>query len=321
MLRVPSLPLDYLEYTNSEWNDFTEVLESNNLMPYIREKLLISSPSLYKMLNLKTNDRKKISNRNIGLYKYFMRATTRPTPFGLFAGVSLGEFSNEQVSNLQIDCTKYKKDVKINTLWVCQLIQKLESDDVILKSLKVRFNKNCYISGDRLKNPYYSNGGNISTINDAVQENNIKFTPLIQLIMNTSKSFISFADLSLAIQNTYGHVIYEKIYDTLKMLVENEYLITELRLPNYCEDRLGHVLNILQPIQLQSAKEIFNSLNEIRTLLSFYQESDVPYESERLLNEIYLKMSKIVETKNYLEINKGLSVSQNKLPINIQRKL
>lgn len=319
MVRVPSLPLEYLQCFMNDTHNIKEIVESNDLMGFIRESLLISSPSLYKTIDQETKERKKLNSRNIGLYKYLTRATTRPTPFGLFAGVGLGKFSEAGKTKMIIDGNRYNKDVKIDTLWLCNVIGMLETDDEILNKLQVRFNRNCYISGDRLKNPYYSNNGSIATAGNFVQENNIRFTQLIDLIMNSSESFIGFNELTTLIVRAYEGIEIKKVHEILKMLIKNEYLITELRLPTFCEDGLTHILNILEKAEVNDERVV--KLKEIKEAIVYYQKIRNPIDGERLLKDIYFRMRSIFEAKNYLEVNKGISMKEHFLPKVIQDDL
>lgn len=108
----------------------------------------------------------------------------------------------------------------------------------------------------------------------------------------------------------------ELIDRTLLQLIENEYLITNLRIPAYCDDGLGHVIKILK--DNSHVKEFVVKLTEIEVLLKEYCKVENKSET---LEVIYDKMQSIHKSRNYLEINKGLVLEKNYLAHKIKDKL
>ena len=203
MIRAPTLPIDsYLELF--EFNDIkdniSKFISDEDNYNFLNEGLIVASKSLHKSFNSDMKSKKKEKSYNLSLLKYIIRASTRPTPYGLFAGVALGKFSDlEMEDNIVIDKNKCIRDVKVDTYWICHLIHELEKDHNILSKLSLQFNTICYKYGDRFKNPYFANHGGIDNLKDYVQENNIKHSPLIDIIKENSRSFIPYEDLKYRI--------------------------------------------------------------------------------------------------------------------------
>ena len=63
------------------------------------EALYLSTPTFYdeyqKHLHEPLVNSKELKKLNISLYKYKTRASNRCTPFGLFAGLSIGNWQNQ----------------------------------------------------------------------------------------------------------------------------------------------------------------------------------------------------------------------------------
>lgn len=160
MVRVPSLPVKiFRDFHKTNGNISDYISENEDVMNFMKESVLLSSKSLYNSLNNPPTEKKKIKNYKLGLLKYFTRASTRPTPYGLFAGVGLGSFSDK--TKIIVDENEFKRDIKVDTYWICHVIHDLESDMKIASQLKLKFNPICFISRDRVKNPYFSNHGDI----------------------------------------------------------------------------------------------------------------------------------------------------------------
>ena len=88
----------------------------------------------------------------LSLAKYLIRLCTRPTPYGLFAGVSLGTYdekNNITVSNVKEHIKKARPDME----WIYGIIKLAENNPEIRNKIKVRFNDFTYVNGNRLEKP------------------------------------------------------------------------------------------------------------------------------------------------------------------------
>lgn len=315
MVRVPALSLKtFFEFSTSKCNIIDYISKDIYLNNFIEESLLISSRSLYQSLKNPSTSEKKIRNLNSGILNYMIRASTRPTPFGLLAGVGLGEFSNQ--TEIVMNQKEYIKDVKIDTQWMAHVIHEFESDINVVSQLKVKFNPICYLWGKRLKNPYFSNHGAPKEDKEKVEENDIQYTGLIELIRGKTEKFIPFLEIKNIIKAAYKDAPEELINRTLLQLIENEYLITNLRIPAYCDNALGHVINELK--DNEHVSELVDKLKEIEMLLEQYCKVE---NKSKMIEMIYDKMQSIYKSKNYLEVNKGLILNKNCLADKIKKEL
>ena len=161
MIRTPSLPVNiFSDFLRFEGNGIEDFIRQNNLSNFMDKSILVSSRELYKAKGRKVQSNKKTRAKELSLLKYFTRSATRATPYGLFAGVALGEFSRDiHIDKLVVDEKRVTIECKADNSWLFHLIYTLENDPVVYPQLQLRFNRNCYVSGDRLKNPHYSNHG------------------------------------------------------------------------------------------------------------------------------------------------------------------
>lgn len=97
--------------------------------PIFREKISIASPALVEMMDIymKTPEQlsdKKLIGLNISIMKYLARSKERTTPFGLFSGVGIGCFSeNEKFPYLKV---KNEKKINVDSEWLFGLIEHME---------------------------------------------------------------------------------------------------------------------------------------------------------------------------------------------------
>lgn len=323
MIRTPTLPIEiFLELL--KYNDLKEgiskFVRDKDMYSFLDESFLVSTKALQMALNSDIKDKKKEKSFHLSLLKYITRASTRPTPYGLFASVGLGEFVDyEEEDTIIIDESKCIRDAKVDTYWICHLIHELEKNYDVLSNLQLQFNTICYRYGDRMKNPYFSNHGSIDNLISYVEENNIRYSPLIDIVKENSISFIPYQDLKLKLCEQYKGIPEHVVDNTLSMLVENEYLLTNLRIPAYCNDSLEHVIRKLG--NNKKVGGIVNNLKELKRLIAVYNKSTTSTEDVRIVENIYEIMERLYKTKDYLEVNRGLVLEKNKLPISLKEKI
>ncbi|NEZ46346.1 hypothetical protein FDF74_03855 [Clostridium niameyense] len=312
MIRTPGLPVKYLKKYESQEKDIYEFIRSDDKLDvFFRKALLISSKSLYYSYINKPDNVKKYNNLKDSLLKYFIRSVIRTTPYGYFAGVSMSKFSNET----KLVKNKSLIDLKVDNEWINSLIYILEREEVILKKLKFQFNKLCYISGDRFKNPYFTNNGKAKKNEKIVEENNIKYTNLIGLIKDKANSFISYEDLKKEILQSYPGAPEKLVENTIKMLMENEYLFSNLRIPSYCKENLNHVIKVLEDINYKG--KYLEQLRLVRNLIEEYKKE----EKIKTLENIYHSMANLCKNKNYLNLNLGNEFRYNNLTKDVKIRI
>lgn len=107
-VRIPRLSVELLDQLNDTSVDNNAILERWLAMYGVEEALYLASPSLFERISQwrekpNTKQGKKILH---ALIKYMIRMCSRPTPFGLFAGISRGAIT--LITDLSVG--DYKKD-------------------------------------------------------------------------------------------------------------------------------------------------------------------------------------------------------------------
>lgn len=318
MVRTPSLPVNmFSEFTNFDRCHVEDFIQQKGLSNFMEKSILLSSRELYKAKERKEQTRKKNKSKEQSLLKYFTRAATRATPYGLFAGVALGEFDkNIQDEKLVIDEKKAMIECMADYSWLFHFIYTMENNPEVYPQLQLRFNNNCYVSGDRLKNPHYSNHGIAVPKETVVKRNHIRNTPLITYIKAETQNFIGYTALKSKIQYKYPGVLEEQIVATINMLMENEILLTNLRAPSNCDNGLEYVLNILEPMEgISWQKAVLREINSL--IQQIGNERELDRIDAVTIQRIYMLQDRLLgqgKEKDLLAVNKGLVLRENKLP-------
>lgn len=89
-----------------------------------QEAIYIASPSLHqeliKFLNNELTNPKDVARMQTSLFRYLTRMATRCTPFGLFAGYSLGRIGSEPTQLTISSAQKIKKHIRLDMDYMCQ---------------------------------------------------------------------------------------------------------------------------------------------------------------------------------------------------------
>ncbi len=314
MIRTPALPFNVAEnlYTRDE-SEVWDYIKERGLDEYMLESLFISSPSLYNAILKIGQDKKKDQATFVSLYKYLVRASSRTTPLGLMANVALGNFSSDE--NVYIEkLSSVNKHILISYSWIYKLVEELQKDQNVLDKVSVVWNKSTYATSSRIRNPHFANHG----VNELNEHKNasIRFTKLIQIIKDNTKSFKRYSELVDLIESYYEGVPREKIIGTINVLIEKEYLLTELRIPTYCENPAAHVLSVLEKNNLN--EDLQSKLREIISEIKTYEDANGGIRSLKKITNI---MKEIHKDKLYLDVNTGMNLKGDTLPISVKDKL
>lgn len=207
--RTSLYPMQYLE----KWDLFLET-------PVFREALFLASPEFSESeLFIKKN--KKAEKRTLSLYKYFSRACTRCTPFGLFAGCSVGTVGKETCIEL-VPPEEYRRCTRLDMQYLCALIQKLESDPVIRPQLNFFPNDSLYKIGGKLRyiEYHYQKAQRIHQISA------VEVSDYISTVLERAKNGARLEELARSIASK--DISIEEAFEFVTEMVDAQLLKSEL---------------------------------------------------------------------------------------------
>lgn len=315
LMRCPTRSLD-------EFYDFAK-LSDDEIMAFCRqdklfaEAVAIASQDLYKMY---ADDSGKTTARMLeSVKKYYDRMTARPTPYGLFAGVTTAQFSDEGTNICLAGQEQYHKICRVDNEWYFKLVKKIEETPGLLLNLQVIFNKHCYKVYGRLKNGYCSNLRK-ENVNHA-EDLHIRYTRQVQYVQEFANDFVPFKDLRDFLINKNPNVPPEIIDKFLKELLLNEYLYTNICALSKEEDPLHKLLQENNFHNLSGDEAAFiQKLQEIDNLRGKYAQ--MPFgQGEKILAQLSELMEQVVKAKNYIYTILQLNAESNKLDSQIKDDL
>jgi thiopeptide-type bacteriocin biosynthesis protein len=120
--------------------------------PEVLEALFVASPSLHESLPawLEAPDGERGQKVEKTLVRYFARMASRPTPFGLFAGCSVGTLG--AVTRLTVEArSSYQRHTRLDGDYLAALTEALSRDPAVRRAVTWRPNSSLYRAAGRIR--------------------------------------------------------------------------------------------------------------------------------------------------------------------------
>ncbi|QVY64620.1 lantibiotic dehydratase family protein [Polaribacter sp. Q13] len=262
-LRVPLFSLDFykklFEKEDVEYDDLKKIWEDSN----IKEAIFLASPYFYSELELlfkgKVNNLKKEIKLKGSFLKYIIRASTRSTPFGLFAGISIGNFKQE--TDIVIgSITKYTRKTSLDMNYLVSLSSYLSNKSSIKKQLVYYPNSSLY----KLANQYRYIEYQIENLKRMYSIEGIEYSNYIEQILNKAKTGEKINTLANLLVNE--DITKNDATDFINELIDNQILVSQLEPSVTGDQMLLQIINTLK--RLENCSEYIKPLLKLQQAIS-----------------------------------------------------
>ena len=285
-VRIPYNSLKYYDnYLKQITKEDLNYLTKNNMFSEI---IYSTSYDLFKSFQ---NFNSSLVESNKSLLKYMIRSSCRTTPYGLLSGVAKGKFSIDQ--NLSLESNWLKK-ASIDAEWLLEYYKIIESK--IGCDLKVCFNNALDLETDRIYNlwtTYYVNNNNSFDISNS---------NLLKKLLNFCPygNFKNIKEIYEIIQSEYVIEI-STINYYIHQLLENEFLISDIRMPSLNTSSLDHLISKTKEYRLD---EETNFLVNVKGYLEEYNSLIInDSKSLNLYQKIFNMLQEKYKCKNILKFD------------------
>ena len=304
LFRTPLLPVNTffteiakLESEESYWKQFLQ----DSL---IREAIFLASPVLHdeidKFLSGYLTKEKDIVKLKCAVLRYFSRMSSRCTPFGLFAGFSLGKFlttkdtrdfhkehkenyelkiTNCEISNLTSHIShltshssfliphlsNYRRYTRLDMHYLCALAQDLGKNEETRRSVKYYPNSSMYALGEELRyvEYFYKKSRRIHQISS------VDFSEYLEKIIAFAQKGVKFAELSALIVEMLPeeNISTEEAETFVQDLIENQILVNDLEPEITGKDFLVQLQRVLRGGNINTTLNVLNVLKDLNVLL------------------------------------------------------
>lgn len=240
VLRTPLFDIDFFKKLTASTSD--QNLKSLFEEGVIKEAIFLASPELYFELEKWVSGTLKQENEDklkVSFLKYLTRMSSRCTPFGLFAGFALGDYSDQTAIELG-SLKKHKRSTRPDMNYLVALSQDLAVASNVRSQLDFYPNSTIYKSGDELRyiEYYYVEGKR----NHRIIE--IDYNEYLDKILNATATGSTLKELALLIKDE-GYTMDEST-SFIDELVESQILVSELEPSVSGPDFTEQMLNVLK---------------------------------------------------------------------------
>lgn len=214
------------------------------------EAIYWASPSLYDLVLklkagvLKEEKRDRVLN---ALTKYLIRASSRCTPYGIFAGCSIGKVNELKTAVSDVKESDYRRVVRIDMGFLADLVTHLNQDEFIYPLLNYYPNSSLYGIG----NDYRYIECELDEGQRSYQLSAVENTALLKEILEAAQSGITREKIFLL---TGAETTAEEQSDFFDMLIQSQLLVSELEIAVTGENQLGSLKKALSSINSASKR-------------------------------------------------------------------
>lgn len=282
----------------------------------LAEAIRLASPTLADYVAAIRADRvvadKQVRRATLATARYLLRSIGRPTPFGLFAGVApatLGRSTDVRWGSAH-QCL-----ARVNPVWLADFLTRLEGYPDLLDRLHVQFTDLAVRRGRRLEVPHGPN------------RVSIRHTRAVEVIRDAAAVPVRFSALVDHLTTTFPSAAPATVRAMLADLVQQGYLITNLRAPFTITDPLGYLLDQLHTAETDTLADtapgiaaLLRELDDIHAELGRHNDAD-PADQAALRETITRRMADASEQGRTLLTADLLLDCTVRLPHQIAREM
>ena len=282
--------------------------------PQFQEAIYIASPVLYAELQkylagaiTNTKEKQRIES---ALYRYISRMSTRCTPFGLFAGCSIGCVAGDKTNIILGD---YHRHTRMDMYFLCILSRELSKLSDIKHNIRYYPNTTLYQLGKKYRYVEcqyvrYKRISQISAIDRSVY---------LDTILKMARKGIKINELLIYLKDK--EIESDEALKFIEKLIDSQIIVSEIDPSITGDDFFSRIIYILEELHVK--EPLISSLKEVREMthhLDFNQHHIGLYKS------IIQKIKKInitYEEKNLFQVDITRSVVKATLGKDIVNEL
>lgn len=278
IIRKPSFSYDILFLEKNKTKSLDEVVHNLLENRLFTTSIFWSSPDLYETIQLyKAGNLKKSKEEKLfsTLKKYALRASTRATPYGTFAGLGIMNLDKEH----QHQC---RRVARIDLAFLDELKNTIANDEKIKPWLKFAVNNSAYKIADnyRFTEPIVSQKEN----KIEYQLSSLEKTEFIDLIYHNlkKKGKATVNEIKSILPDSFTN---EEIHEFIIDLIDSGFLVSEISDVKSIE-KLNEIISIIETGYLRPGKQYSILLNKLTDCISLINNTEPDYLPLEEINEL-----------------------------------
>ncbi|MFF2025226.1 lantibiotic dehydratase [Streptomyces sp. NPDC058171] len=200
-----------------------------------------------------------VRKATFAVLRYLLRASSRATPFGFFAGVAPVRLADAATVRIG---SGHRAVVRVDAVWLTTVIERLEADRALLPHLMVQTDalvaeKDGYLALD------HRGAGSSGGAPARVQ---VRVTRPVTSALAAARHPIRVADLVAKLAGDFPRVPSEVIAKLLADLIAQRLLVTNLRAPMTTMNPLNHLLSALDAAEAENLQSAGATVARLRSL-------------------------------------------------------
>jgi hypothetical protein len=277
--RFPHYPVDVLEKALSDESEFLKIIESG----YFKNAILSASPNLQEELikyirnELHGKDKERTQN---ALFRYLVRMTTRPTPFGLFASCATGKIDEKTKIILN---EKTIVHARLDRLCLCNLVQILEKIPEISSRLNYFVNTSLYAKGNKLRYIEYK----FNTQKRIYRLVEISNNTYLSKLLKEAKTGIDRKSMIALVMSSVDDISEEEASAYIDEIIENQLIVSEIDPIITGVDFFSYIVSVMNRIEAPNPiRERLSTIQNLLAQLSENEDGDKKEAFDRIEEEI-----------------------------------
>ena len=261
IFRSPYFSFDLLMEWLAQLDNSPDYLKNILSRHDIQEAILLASPILYDETFKYIDDRLKPKDQDkffFSALKYLSRMATRCTPFGLFAGCSVGQLSIHTDIYLPHP-EHYTRHTRLDMNYLCALAQDIAKRGEIKYKLRYFPNNSSYVVGDKLRyvSYRYLKGNRVHNIVA------VHHSDYLQRLLAAAQEGATIAQLAALLVN--DEITQEEAMAFLDEMIDSQVIVSELEPSVTGPELLDQMINTLEKFDDQ--QELTAKLKSLSGLL------------------------------------------------------
>lgn len=316
VLRTPSFPISF--YSNLAANYSFENLLLLLKNDYVREAMHLASPELLTALdkwksNPSTLSDKKKAALELSFLKYLSRMSARCTPFGIFAGCTVGKITQE--TNIILESPEnHSRHTQFDMQFWVALLQDFSKRKEVMPHLKYYPNTSIYELGDFYRFVEYKY---IKTKREH-HISAIRKSDLLALLLSRTRSGMTVSEMICLLADDDSET--EEALEYINQLIGFQFLLSELDAAVTGNDDWKRVFTILN--KTHTLKEDCQLLQSIKKQFTALDSNLIP--SQKKYGEIQNEIQKLnveYDDKYLFQTDLNTTTIVNTLSENVSKKI
>ncbi|MGH3565523.1 MAG: lantibiotic dehydratase [Pseudonocardia sp.] len=265
----------------------------------------VASPTLARRVR-DVCDGRRVRGREVrravlAVIRYLQRATSRATPFGLFAGVAPARLGPAPVVWF---AEGHHAVARVDAAWLDQVITRVETSHELRHRLLVVRNDLAFVRDDRLVVGCQQHAGAASGTEPA--EVSVRYTEAVGIVLEAAQAPIRLGELAGKLAADFPDRPDFVINGMLAGLVAQRMLVTNLRPPMTTTDPLAHVIEALAAVGADTVPEVADLLDELREIhadLTRHNDAASPTQGRDLRAHAARRMAAIVTAERPVTVD------------------